>query len=150
MAELGFAVYSELEEGFLIGTGPSLWHFDYDAAIRYESEKEARTAANRRSPSLAKAVKIVEVDGRLEIEPLPDRQPEKGGWTVVVKDPQMPQRTLYVTSGGKRIGLSTESQQAKSYKQEAKAQQVADTLSASGRFSAEIKQITAEIVKFPG
>lgn len=150
MAELGFAVYSDLEEGFLIGTGPSLWHFDYDAAIRYESEKEARTAANRRSASLAKAVRIIEVDGRREMEPLADAQPERGGWTVVVTDPKLPKRPLYVTSAGKRIGLSTESQQAKAYKQEAKAQQVADTLNASGRFSAEIKQITADIVKFPG
>jgi hypothetical protein len=133
----------------LIATGPSLWHFDYDSAIRYASEKEARTAANRRASSLAKAVRIVEVDGQLGMELLADPEPERGGWTIVVKDSQLPQRMFYVISAGKTIGLSTEPNQAKAYKREAKAQQVANTLNDAGRFTAEVKQVTAEIIKFP-
>lgn len=65
-----FAVYSDSREGFLIGVGPSLWHYDGECAIRFETEKEARTAASRRQADLAVTVRLIELDGGVEFEPL--------------------------------------------------------------------------------
>jgi hypothetical protein len=149
MSDLGFAVFSEIEEGLLVGAKPSLWHFDFDSAIRFDTERAARTAANRRPASLARAVKIVMVDGQLGMELLADPQPKKGGWIIVVSDSQLPQKPFYVTRAGKFIDLSTKPQQAKGYRQEAKARQVAESLNASERFTSTVRQITAEILRFP-
>lgn len=148
MSELGYAVYSELECGLLIGTGPSLWHFDFDAAIRYPTEQQARQAAGKRSSSLAKAVKLVELDGKLHLEELPDPQPERGGWVITLTDSTDPGRTFYVTAGGKTISITTEARRAKSYRQESKARKIAESFDSSPRFRAEVKQLTAEILPF--
>ncbi len=148
MSELGYAVYSELEGGLLIGTGPSLWHFDFEAAIRYPTEQQARQAAGKRSSSLAKAVKLVESDGKIDFEELPDPQPERGGWVITLTDSADPGRTFYVTGGGKTVTYATEARRAKSYRQESKARKIAESFDNSSRFRAEVKQLTAEIISF--
>lgn len=64
---IGYSVISDLKDGFLHHLAPSVWHFDISTAIRYETEKEAWAAANRRKSSLALPVRVVEDEsGKLD------------------------------------------------------------------------------------
>lgn len=58
-----FAVYSDFREGYLIGFGPSLWHYDIDWQL-------ARAAASRRRSGLVVVGQIIKVDAGLDFEPL--------------------------------------------------------------------------------
>lgn len=97
---------------------------------------------------MAKAVELIESDGKIGFEYLPDPQPERGGWVIKVTDSAYPGMALYVTSGGKTVKLSTEPSRAKSYRQESKAHKIAEFFDTSPRFRAEVKQLTAEIIPF--
>ena len=145
-----FAVYSDREEGFLIEKSPSLWHYDPSYAIRFATEKEARSAASRRQAAFAKPVRLLEVDGTIDYEPLAQNAKAAGGtWIVMVTDVRTPERRYYLMSTGKkRLKMSTASVDAKGYKLERFARRAADLVGLTPSFTAEAKQLTAEILTF--
>jgi len=70
---IGYAVESELEEGFLIHTTPSVWLFDLESAVLYGTPSQAWTSAKRRYRAVARAVEVVrEADGSLSWMPVAD------------------------------------------------------------------------------
>jgi hypothetical protein len=145
-----YAVYSDLEEGFLIEKSPSMWHYDPSYAIRFSTEKEARAAAGRRQFAFAKPVRLLEVDGTIDYEPLAENAKAEGGaWIVLVKNASSPERLHYLMSIGKRLKLSTSSTDAKGYKLERFARNAADLIGLMPGLTAEAKQITAKILAFP-
>ena len=148
---IGYSVISDLEEGFLVQTAPSVWHFSIDSAIRYETEKEAWAAANRRKFALAAPVRIIEDDeGTLDYERLESIVKAKGGsWIVKVTLERPADRIHYLMSAGKKITISTSRQDAKGYTTEGAAQRAADMVSSSPTMKAQIERVTAEIVAFP-
>jgi hypothetical protein len=146
-----FAVYSDFREGFLIGVSPSLWHYDGSCAIRFATEKEARTAAARRQSDLAVPVRLIESDGRVDYDPLPklDRAPP-GTWIVTIEYAKAPGKVFYLVSGGRTVKMSTSSDDAKGYKFERDAMKAVDALNKSGQVHAEARQKTAQLLSFPG
>jgi hypothetical protein len=145
-----FAVYSDFREGYLIGTGPSLWHYDATCAIRFKTEKEAHTAAARRQSDLAIAVRLTQRDGKADFEPLP--KPEKaapGTWVVTIKYDKAPGKIFYLVSGGKKVKMSTSPEDAKGYKLERDAKKAVETINTGGHLQAEAQQKTAQLLSFP-
>ena len=145
-----FAVYSDFREGYLIGTGPSLWHYDVTGAIRFQTEKEAHTAAARRQSDLAIAVRLTERNGEVDFEPLP--KPEKaapGTWVVTIKYDKAPGKLFYLVSGGKKVRMSTSPEDAKGYKLERDAKKAAETINTGGHLQAVAQQRTAQLLSFP-
>lgn len=66
---IGYAVYSEIEGGFLVTASPSNYLWDPSAAIMYETAARAWASANRRGPKYAVAVAIVlDESGKLQHE----------------------------------------------------------------------------------
>ncbi|MGV8865125.1 MAG: hypothetical protein ACOH2T_28790 [Pseudomonas sp.] len=145
-----FAVYSDFREGFLVGVGPSLWHYDVECAIRFETEKEARTAASRRHSELAVAVRLLEPDGKVEFEPLAklDKAPP-GTWVVTIKYPKAPGKPFYLVSGGRTVKMSTSPDDAKGYKFERDAIKAVEAINKGGKLQAEAHQKTAQVLSFP-
>ena len=145
-----FAVYSDFREGYLIGVGPSLWHYDIDCAIQFETEQLARAAAARRRSDLAVAGRIIKVDGGLDFEPLAkiDLAPP-GTWIVTITDTAAPGRIYYLVKGGRVMKMSTSPGDAKGYRFEGDAKKIVDAVNAGPRFSAQARQQTAQVVKFP-
>ncbi|MEV3830134.1 hypothetical protein RI534_12905 [Aeromonas allosaccharophila] len=58
---IGYAVYSEIECGYLVTASPSNYLLDPAAALMYETAAKAWASANRRGPRYAIAVAIVRV-----------------------------------------------------------------------------------------
>lgn len=147
---IGYSVISDLEEGFLVQAAPSVWHFSIDSAIRYETEKEAWAAANRRKFALAASIRIIEDDeGTLDYERLEPTIKAKGGsWIVKVSLERPADRTHYLIRAGRKITISTLRQDAKGYTTEGAAQRAADLVSSSPTMKAQIERVTAEIVAF--
>lgn len=146
-----FAVYSEFREGYLIGVGPSLWHYDIDCAIQFETEQLARAAAARRRSDLAVAGRIIKVDAGLDFEPLAkiDLAPP-GTWIVTITDTATPARVFYLVKGGRVMKMSTSPDDAKGYQFERDANKAVDAVNARPRFSAQARRQTAHVMKFPG
>jgi ribosomal protein L9 len=146
-----FAVYSDFREGFLIGVGPSLWHYDVDCAIRFETEKEARTAAARRQSDLAVAVRLKEIDGVMEYEALVKIDKAlPGTWTITVKDARAPGKLYHLVSSGRVSKMSTSSDDAKGYKLERDAIKAAEAINKGGLLQAEVHQKTAQVLSIQG
>lgn len=145
-----FAVYSDFREGYLIGTGPSLWHYDGGSAIRFETEKEARTAAARRPSDLAIAVRLTQVDGRVEFEPLPKLNTSlPGTWIVTIKYNRVPDKLFYLVRGGRAVKMSVNPEDAKGYKFERDARKAVEAINTGVGLQAETRQKTAQVVNFP-
>ncbi|EQM80913.1 hypothetical protein [Stutzerimonas stutzeri] len=148
---IGYSVISDLKDGFLHHSSPSVWHFDISTAVRYETEKEAWAAANRRKSSLALPVRVIEDEsGKLDYERLrPIAKAVGGSWIVLVRLEGSPAITHYVTSAGKRISISNVRLDAKGFLSEKAAQGAADLVNTIKGWSAQIERVTAEIVAFP-
>ncbi|HEX8542691.1 MAG TPA: hypothetical protein VF671_13400 [Pseudomonas sp.] len=145
-----FAVHSDFREGFLIGVGPSLWHYDAECAIRFETEKEARTAASRRHADLAIAVRLTKLDGKAEFEPLPKlEKAPPGTWIVTITYAKAPGKLFYLVSGGKTAKMSTSPDDAKGYKFERDARKAVEAINTGGQFQAGASQKTARVLSFP-
>jgi hypothetical protein len=146
-----FVVYSDSREDFLIRTNPSVWHYDAEYAIRFETEKDARTAAARRHSEDAQAGRLIQVDGVTEFEPLGTiARASPGTWIVTVTDIRTPRRLLYLIRGGRVAKMSTSADDAKGYKLERDARKAADSLNQVPQLSAQVQQKTAQILRFPG
>lgn len=146
-----FAVCSDFREGYLIGVGPSLWHYDIDCAIQFETEQLARAAAARRRSDLAVAGRIIKVDGGLDFEPLAkiDLAPP-GTWIVTITDTATPGRVYYLVKGGRVMKMSTSPDDAKGYRFERDARKAVDAINAGPKFLAQARRQTAQVLKFPG
>lgn len=145
-----FAVYSDFREGFLIGVGPSLWHYDVQCAIRFETEKEARSAAARRHSDFAIAVRLKVTDSNWDFEPLAkiEKSPP-GTWIVTIKYAKAPGKTFYLVSGGRLVKMSEDPEDAKGYKFERDARKAVDGINAGAQLQAEAHQKTAQVLSFP-
>ncbi|NWB98947.1 hypothetical protein HX882_23935 [Pseudomonas gingeri] len=144
-----FAVYSDFREGFLIGVGPSLWHYDVNCAIRFESEKEARAAAGRRRSDLATAVLLKMLDGAEGFEALPKlEKAPPGTWIVTIKYVKAPGKLFYLVSGGKAVKMSTSPDDAKGYKFERDAIKAVEVINKGDLLQAETHQKTAQVLSF--
>lgn len=144
-----FAVYSDFREGYLIGVGPSLWHYDIGGAIQFETEQLARAAVARRQSDLAVAGRIIKVDAGLDFEPLAkiDLAPP-GTWIVTITDTATPGRVYYLVKGGCVMKMSTSPDDAKGYRFERDTNKAVDAVNAGPRFSAQARRQTAQLVKF--
>lgn len=145
-----FVIYSDFREGYLTQTNPSVWHYSDEFAIRYETEKEVRTAAARRSGDDAQAGRLVQVDGTTEFEPLGkiDKAPP-GSWIVTIADVRTPGRLYYLMSGGRVVKMSTSADDAKGYKLERDAKKAVDAINIGLQLSAKAQQKTAQVLSFP-
>ncbi|WP_426115929.1 hypothetical protein [Pseudomonas sp. DSP3-2-2] len=144
-----FAVYSDFREGFLIGVGPSLWHYDAECAIRFETEKEARTAASRRQADMAVAVRLTELDGKVEFEPLPKlEKAPPGTWIVTITYAKAPGKLFYLVSGGKTVKMSTSPEDAKGYKFERDARKAVEAINKGEQLQAQTQQKTGQVLSF--
>ncbi|MEO4012267.1 hypothetical protein [Pseudomonas rossensis] len=145
-----FAVYSDSREGFLSQTNPSVWHYDAEYAIRFETEKDARRAAGRRHSEDAQAGRLFQVDGVTEFEPLGkvDNAPP-GSWVVTIIDPKAPGQTFYLMSEGRVVKMSSSADDAKGYRSERAARKAVDAINGGQLFSAQTHQNTAQVYHFP-
>ncbi len=145
-----FAVYSASREGFLSRTNPSVWHYDAEYAIRFETEKDARTAAGRRHSEDAQAGRLIQVDGVTEFEPLGkvDNAPP-GSWVVTIIDARSPGQTFYLMSGGRVVKMSSSADDARGYRSERNARKVVDAINGGQWLFAQTHQKTAQVYHFP-
>lgn len=149
MDTIAYAVYSELEEGFLVEPSPSLWHFGISSAMRYATDTEARTAAAKRRSALAIPVRLYEADGEICWEPIPAKAPPLGGtWIIRIEDLDTPGRIWYLVKGGAKLSISMREEDAKPYKTEAAAIKAQDQVNVAKSFRAERIQITAKVLPF--
>lgn len=97
---VGYAVYSEIECGYLVTTSPSNYLWDPAAALIYETEGKAWASANRRGPGYAFAVVILrDESGNLHHEQLPiPMKAAPDSWIVCIRDEGLPVSPLYVSS----------------------------------------------------
>ncbi|MDY7558977.1 hypothetical protein QN366_08800 [Pseudomonas sp. CCC3.2] len=145
-----FVIYSDFREGYLTQTNPSVWHYSEESAIRFETEKEARTAAARRHGDDAQAGRLVRVDGTVEFEAL--RKIERalpGSWIVTITDAQSPGRPYYLMNGGQVVKMATPIDDAKGYRFERDAMKAVDSINKGGALTAQTHQKTAQILSFP-
>lgn len=101
MAErIGYAVYSEIEGGYLVTASPSNYLWDPEAALLYETATKAWVSANRRGPRYAVAVAIVrDESGKFQHEELPfPMKAAPGSWIVCIEDTGLPMGPLYIAS----------------------------------------------------
>lgn len=147
---IGYSVISSLEEGFLHQPSPSVWHYDIATAIRYETEKQAWAAANRRKSALAAVVRVFHDDaGQLDYEQLKPADSAVGGsWIVIISIGTVPGVNHYVTSAGKRISISNARADARGFATEKGAQRAAELVNAINGWSARLERVTAEVVAF--
>lgn len=96
----GYAVYSEIESGYLVTASPSNYLWDPAAALLYETAAKAWVSANRRGPRYAVAVAIIrDESGKLQHEELPiPMKAAPGSWIVCIKDEGLPTGPLYISS----------------------------------------------------
>ncbi|QXB30912.1 hypothetical protein I6L35_07100 [Aeromonas sp. FDAARGOS 1405] len=140
---LGYAVYSEIENGFLVEASPSFYHWDPASAIMYANPDDAWASASRRGNGLAEAVVIYRnVDGSLSFDAI-ERAGKApiGSWIVTVKLDISPKVPHYVTSAGKKIKLSSKEVDAKGYHTKAKADQIAITLNKVEGITASVYEV---------
>lgn len=146
MAErIGYAVYSEIEGGYLVTASPSNYIWDPAAALLYETAAKAWASANRRGPKYAAAVAIVRDDsGRLQHEELPfPMKAAPGSWIVRIEDTGLPLGPLYVTSLSRdgKTRASTEIRDARGFSHE-QALELAAQLQNKPNRTAEVEQVS--------
>ncbi|MGL5471423.1 MAG: hypothetical protein ACRDCT_25160, partial [Shewanella sp.] len=97
---IGYAVYSEIEAGYLATASPSNYLWDPAAAIIYETSAKAWASAKRRSAGYAIAVAINRNEnGNFEHEQIPPpMKAPPGSWIVKIEDHGLPTGPLYITS----------------------------------------------------
>lgn len=140
---LGYAVYSEIENGFLVEASPSFYHWDPASAIMYDSPNDAWASASKRGHGLAEAVVIYRNnDGSLSFDTVERASKATiGSWIITVKLDISPKVSHYVTSAGKKIKLSSKEVDAKGYHKKAKADQIATTLNKVTGITASVHEI---------
>lgn len=97
---IGYAVYSEIEAGYLVTASPSNYLWDPAAAIIYETAAKAWASAKRRGAGYAIAVAINRNEnGNFEHEQIPPpMKAPPGSWIVKIEDHGLPTGPLYITS----------------------------------------------------
>ncbi|WP_139474494.1 hypothetical protein [Aeromonas veronii] len=97
---IGYAVYSEIEAGYLATASPSNYLWDPAAAIIYETAAKAWTSAKRRGAGYAIAVAINRNEnGNFEHEQIPPpMKAPPGSWIVKIEGHGLPTGPLYITS----------------------------------------------------
>ena len=144
---LGYAVYSEFENGYLAVASPSSYHWDPATAILYESPEKARASAKRRGAGYATAVVMMRYDdGSLGHEDIPPTMKAKpGSWIVRIDYPFSPTKSHFVTSlsrDGGKCGLSTEQHDARGFGYE-QALELVDKLHGKQGANAKAEQVPA-------
>ncbi|MFM5578334.1 hypothetical protein ACET7N_06410 [Aeromonas veronii] len=142
---IGYAVYSEVECGYLITASPSHYLWDPAAALLYETAAKAWASANRRGPGYAVAVAIVrDESGKLQHEELPfPMKAAPGSWIVCIEDTGLPMGTLYVTSLSRdgKTRASTEIRDARGFSHE-QALELATQLQSKPNRTAKVEQVS--------
>lgn len=119
---IGYAVYSEIESGYLVTASPGNYHWDPAAAIVYETTAKAWASANRRGPGYAVAVAILrDENGDLHHEELPiPMKAAPGSWIVRIQDEGLPLGPLYISSLNRdgKSRASTEIRDARGFSHE--------------------------------
>lgn len=142
---IGYAVYSEIEGGYLITASPSNYLWDPSAAIMYETAAKAWASANRRGPRYAVAVAIVrDESGKFQHEELPfPMKAAPGRWIVRIEDTGSPMGPLYVTSQSRdgKTRASTEIRDARGFSHE-QALELAAQLQNKPNRTAEVEQVS--------
>lgn len=127
---IGYAVYSEIESGYLVTVSPSNYNWDPAAAMIYETAAKAWASANRRGLGYAVAVAIVRNEsGELHHEELPiPMKAAPGSWIVRIQDEGLPLGPLYISSLNRdgKSRASTEIRDARGFSHE-KAVELAAT-----------------------
>ena len=145
MAErIGYAVYSEIEGGYLSTASPSNYLWDPAAALLYETAAKAWASANRRGPGYAVAVAIVrDESGKLQHEELPiPMKAAPGSWIVRLKDEGLPIGPLYISSLSRdgKSRASTEIRDARGFSHE-KAVELAATFEGQQGRTVSLEQV---------
>ncbi|MCS3793792.1 hypothetical protein [Aeromonas hydrophila] len=146
MAErIGYAVYSEIEGGYLATASPSNYLWDPSAAMMYETAAKAWASANRRGSKYAVAVAIVrDESGKLQHEELPfPMKAAPGSWIVRIEDTGLPMGPLYVTSLSRdgKTRASTEICDARGFSHE-QALELAAQLQSMPNRTAKVEQVS--------
>ncbi len=143
---IGYAVYSEIESGYLVTASPSNYHWDPAAAIMYETTAKAWASANRRGPRYAIAVAIVrDESGKLQHEELPlPMKAAPGSWIVCIEDTGLPMGLLYIASLSRdgKTRASTEIRDARGFSHE-QAVELATQLQSKPNRTAKVEQVLA-------
>jgi hypothetical protein len=139
---IGYAVESELEEGFLVHASPSVWHFDLASAVLYETPNQAWASAKRRSSALAKAVEVArEPNGSLSWKDVADPAKATENDWIVWFEPKIGSKRMYLVKSGKPMRASTRRTDAKGYKTKQAAEMVARKFDG---ISAGVEQLEVE------
>lgn len=135
MSELiGYAVYSEIEGGYLVTESPSNYLWDPAAAIVYETAAKAWASAKRRGAGYAIAVAINRnANGYLQHEQIsPPMKAPPGSWIVKIEGHGLPTGPLYIASLTKdgKFRASSEIHEARGFDHE-QATEVASRMKGS-------------------
>ncbi len=143
---IGYAVYSEIECGYLVTASPSNYLLDPAAALMYETAAKAWASANRRGPRYAIAVAIVrDESGKLQHEELPlPMKAAPGSWIVCIEDTGLPMGLLYIASLSRdgKTRASTEIRDARGFSHE-QAVELATQLQSKPNRTAKVEQVLA-------
>lgn len=141
---IGYAVYSEIESGYLVTASPSNYHWDPAAALIYETVAKAWASANRRGPGYAVAVSIVCNEcGEILHEDLPiPMKAAPGSWIVRIQDEGLPLGPLYISSLNRdgKSRASTEIRDARGFSHE-KAVELAATFEGKQGRTVYVEQV---------
>lgn len=141
---IGYAVYSEIEGGYLVTASPSNYHWDPAAAMMYETAVKAWASANRRGPGYAVAVAIIrDESGKLQHEELPiPMKAAPGSWIVRINDEGLPIGPLYISSLSRdgKTRASTEIRDARGFTNEQATELAASFECKQGR-SISVEQV---------
>lgn len=142
--QVGYAVYSEIECGYLVTASPSNYLWDPAIALMYETAAKAWASANRRGPGYAVAVAIVRDErGNLHHEELPiPMKAAPGSWIVRLKDEGLPIGPLYISSLSRdgKSRASTEIRDARGFSHE-KAVELAATFEGKQGRTVSLEQV---------
>lgn len=141
---VGYAVYSEIENGYLVTASPSNYHWDPAIALMYETAAKAWASANRRGPGYAVAVSIVRNgSGEILHEDLPiPMKAAPGSWIVRIQDEGLPLGPLYISSLSRdgKPHASTEVRDARGFSHEM-ALELAATLEGKQGRTVSVEQV---------
>ncbi|WP_183149432.1 hypothetical protein [Aeromonas caviae] len=141
---IGYAVYSEIESGYLVTASSSNYNWDPAAALMYETTAKAWASANRRGPGYAVAVAIVrDENGELHHEALPfPIKAAPGSWIVRIQDEGLPLGPLYISSLNRdgKSRASTEIRDARGFSHE-KAVELAATFEGKQGRTVYVEQV---------
>ncbi|MDX7784792.1 hypothetical protein [Aeromonas caviae] len=141
---IGYAVYSEIESGYLVTASPSNYHWDPAAALMYETAAKAWASANRRGPGYAVAVSIVRNEsGEILHEDLPiPMNASPGSWIIRIQDEGLPIGPLYISSLSRdgKSRASTEIRDARGFSHE-KAVELAATFEGKQGRTVSLEQV---------